>query len=139
MIFFDTNILIYFSINQIEARQKQSMELVEKALIEDELFISPLVFSEFIFVLSKIKMLDISTKRVEYFSQYVKGSIDQDIVRASYFMCQKNLFCKNINDIIHLKTAEKYCKKIITFDNDFKKLQPLTNIEVEILGEKSER
>jgi len=94
VIFFDTNILIYFSINQIEDRQKLSMRLVEKALKSEEFFISPLVFIEFVFVLSKIKMLDVSTKRVEYFSHYIKGSIDSEIVKTSYELCQKNLFVK---------------------------------------------
>ncbi len=45
----------------------------------------------------------------------------------------KKPICKNVNDVIHLKTAEKYCEKIITFDSDFKKLQPLTNIKIEII------
>ncbi|NWF65888.1 MAG: type II toxin-antitoxin system VapC family toxin [Campylobacterales bacterium] len=133
MIFFDTNMLIYFSINQIEDRQKRSMEIVEKAIAEDRFFISPLVFSEFIFVLSKIKMLDVSEERVKYFSKYIQGSIDKKLVKESYLLCEEIKFCKNINDVIHLKTAEKYCSKIITFDSDFKNLQKFTNLEIEIL------
>lgn len=75
----------------------------------------------------------------------VYQAIDQDlrkqqkatllIEKAISEICIKNQICKNINNIIHLKTAEKYCEKIITFDSDFEKLQALTNIEIQILGE----
>jgi len=38
-----------------------------------------------------------------------------------------------INDAVHLKFAEKYAAKLITFDNDFKKFQGHTDFEIEIL------
>ncbi len=39
-------------------------------------------------------------------------------------------FC---NDAIHMKYAERYCSKIVTFDNDFKKFEDSTGTMIEIL------
>ena len=51
-------------------------------------------------------------------------------------LCKKMNFCKNINDVIHLKLAERYCRKLITYDTDFKKFKNKTNIKIEILKNK---
>ncbi|EIM65083.1 PIN domain-containing protein [Desulfobacter postgatei 2ac9] len=41
---------------------------------------------------------------------------------------------KNINDVIHLKFAERYCEKLITFDKDFKRLSPFSKISIEVIA-----
>ena len=57
MTFFDTNILVYSTVNLDEAKQQISDRLIEEA-IKDKLFsVSPLVVSEFIFVLSKLTLI----------------------------------------------------------------------------------
>ena len=38
-----------------------------------------------------------------------------------------------INDAVHLKFAEKYASKLITFDKDLNKFKSLTSIVIEIL------
>ena len=40
---------------------------------------------------------------------------------------------KNINDLMHLKYAEKYAKVIYTFDDNFKKLAKHSSIDIKIL------
>jgi|GEM_PF-6882336 len=42
-------------------------------------------------------------------------------------------FCRSVNDVIHLKFAEKYTDKIVTFDADFEKLKSYTKLDIEIL------
>ena len=64
---------------------------------------------------------------------YIRQAIDKDILMDAYNLCKKLNFCKNINDAIHLKVAEKYCRKLITFDKDFKKFKDNAAIEIEIL------
>jgi predicted nucleic acid-binding protein len=133
VIFFDTNILVYQTINQDLIKQQQATTLIEKAIDENNFFISPLVLSELIFVLAKLKIIDEQKEKIEFYRKFSCENIDLASIYESYKLCIENQICKNINDVIHLKTAEKYCEKIITFDGDFKKLQPLTEIEVEII------
>jgi len=40
----------------------------------------------------------------------------------------------NVNDVFHLKFAEKYCEKLITFNKDFEQFRPYTKLEIEILN-----
>lgn len=87
---------------------------------------------EFIFVLSKLNQLVEQEITVSFFQQFVKGQIEGDLVLSAYQLCIQHGQGKNINDVIHLKFAEKYCEKIITFDTDFKVLQAFSTINIEI-------
>ncbi len=131
--FFDTNVLVYFTINQDQNKWELSQKTIYEALEEETFFISPMVLSEYIFILSKYKVQKRHKDKITFFAQYVQGNIDANRVVDAYSMCQKIDFCKNINDVIHLKIAEEYCKKLVTFDSDFKKLQKFTELEIEIL------
>lgn len=133
MIFFDTNVLVYQSVNQDIAKQQKATSLIENAIDGNKFFISPLVLSEFIFVLAKLKIIDEQKEKIELYRKFSFENIDANSIYEAYKICIKNQTCKNINDIIHLKIAEKYCEKIVTFDSDFKKLQNLANIEIELI------
>ncbi|OHX37138.1 hypothetical protein BJL95_20920 [Methylomonas sp. LWB] len=134
MIFFDTNILIYASINQDSARQQIADERILSALKNNKITISPLVFTEYIFVLSKLKQIEQQQKNIEFFKSLSTGSINTDMVYAAYKLCSSINCCKSINDVIHLKFAEQHCNKLITFDSDFQTLIPHTGLEIEILA-----
>ncbi len=56
MIFFDTNVLVYAAITQDINKQKISDRLIEEAVRDGTMTLSPLVISEFVFVLSKLKI-----------------------------------------------------------------------------------
>lgn len=133
MIFFDTNVLIYFTINQDKKKFDRAQKIVLEAIEHNTFFISPLVLSEYIFVLSKYKLIEQHKNKVLLFSEYADAFIDNTLVIKAYDICQDIDFCRNINDAIHLKIAEAYCTKIVTFDSDFKKLQEHTDIEIDIL------
>lgn len=133
MTFFDTNVLLYFTINQDEEKFATAEKMIYKAIEEDTFFISPMVLSEYIFVLGKYKLIQQHENKVLLFSKYVNASIDNKLVMKAYKVCEQIDFCKNINDVIHLKVAEEYCSKLLTFDSDFKKLEKYTDIEIEIL------
>jgi len=131
--FFDTNVLIYFTINQDEQKFEIAKKMIFEAIKQDTFFISPMVLSEYIFVLSKYKLTRQHKDKVVLFSKYVNASIDNTLVLEAYDVCEKINFCKNINDVIHLKVADRFCQKLVTFDKDFKKLENYTDIEIEIL------
>ena len=71
-------------------------------------------------------------RTVSFFQQFVKGQIDSELVLSAHQLCAQLGQGKNINDVIHLKFAEKHCKKVVTFENDFKALESFSTIEPEI-------
>jgi len=133
VIFFDTNVLVYFAINQDVRKQSIAQILIQQAIEKQTLVISPLVIIEFIFVLSKLNQLVEQDKVVSFFQPFVKGQIDSNLVLSAYQLCaQHPEQGKNINDVIHLKFAEQHCEKIITFDSDFKSLASFSTIKLEL-------
>ena len=133
MIFFDTNVLVYYTINQDEEKQRHSKKLIEDAIVDGKFFISPLIMTEYIFVLSKLKILDENRDKILFFSKFIQGNISTIETMEAYKICQESQCCKNINDVVHLIVAQQYCNKLLTYDSDFKKLQKYTDIEIEIL------
>ncbi|NKQ41908.1 MAG: type II toxin-antitoxin system VapC family toxin [Sulfurovum sp.] len=133
MIFFDTNVLVYATIDQDKEKMMLSQKLIAQAIKDDTFFISALVLSEYIFILSKLKIIHEQDEKLILFSSLSQGSHNTDTVMDGYSLCKKIDFCKNINDMIHVKVAEEYCEKLVTFDSDFKKLQKYTELEIEIL------
>ena len=135
MIFFDTNVLVYMIIDQDKKKQFISEKLIIKALENDSMIISPLVISELIFILSKLNLSENNILKAlkPFYNNSNIYSQDIKMTNEAFELCLKLKTCKNINDAIHLKFAEKYCDKLITFDSDFKKFIPHTNLEIEIL------
>jgi predicted nucleic acid-binding protein len=133
VIFFDTNVLIYFSVNQDEKKQKIADNLILAGLENNEIIISPLVLIEYLFVLSKLKQIDIQQENINFFKSFSTGHIDTQLVLKAFETCSKIDCCININDLIHLKFAELHCNKLVTFDSDFEKLKADTHLEIEIL------
>jgi len=132
VIYFDTNVLVYFSIDQDEKKLQISREKIFEAIKNREFFISPLVIIEYIFILSKLNILDEQYEKVEFFLNFVNIEIDKKVINEAFLICKRLKRCKNINDTIHFVIATKYCKKILTFDKDFKKFKN-ENLKIEIL------
>jgi predicted nucleic acid-binding protein len=81
VIFFDTNVLIYFSINQDERKQGIADTLILSALETNSIVISPLVLVEYIFVLAKINQITIQQNNIAFFKEFSKGTISTQPVR----------------------------------------------------------
>ncbi len=133
MLYFDTNILIYYCINQDEEKQRISKELIKTSLKNGSFVISSLVLTEFIFTLNKIKKFNEQKDKIEFFKKLTKYSMKKSDVFNAYEKCDKINKCRNINDFIHLEIANKYCQRLITFDRDYKNLGKFYNIKIEIL------
>jgi predicted nucleic acid-binding protein len=96
--------------------------------------VSPLVITELIFVLTKLDIdQTLVEKAITLYKPFVKYSLDASLVFEAYELCKELKIGKSINDAVHLKFAEMYCSKIVTFDGDFKKFKDSTNIDIEIL------
>ena len=133
MIYFDTNILVYATINQGDNKLEYSQNLISRAIEDGKFFISPIVLSEYIIVLSKLKILNHHDKNIKFYSEFIQKNLDSKIVIKAYQKCLEVKNCKSINDFIHLEIAEKFCSKLITYDNGFEIFQKFYKIDVEIL------
>jgi len=132
--FFDTNVLVYSTVNLDKVKQEASDRLIEAAIKEKAFTISTLVLSEFIYVLAKLKIDNHLVERaISLYKPFVEHAIEPSIVFAAYELCKKLGAGKNINDAIHLKFAEIHCTKLVTFDKDFKKFKDSTDIVIDLL------
>ncbi len=135
MVYLDTNVLIYASVEQDMAKKERSLELLDVLIGEEKLVLSTLVLQEFAFTMSKLKVEnEIIRKDCDFYLDYV--SVEQDVftLKKAIELCCDEDYCKNINDIIHLLLAEKSkCDRLITFDRDFKRLERYGDIKVEVL------
>ncbi len=138
MTYFDTNILVYNSIEQDLNKSILSEELIKRSIHENSFAISSLVLSEYIFTLSKLKIIDECKDYIILYSKFCKFNFDKSDTLNAYKKCQKLKKCRNINDFIHLEIANRSCEKIVTFDSDFKNLQKFYDVKVKILGDNYE-
>jgi len=133
--FFDTNVLVYSIVTQDEIKKGIADRLIEDSIKDSELTLSPLVLSELIFVLSKLKIDERLIKdAITLYKPFIKHPIEPAFVFEAYELCRELGTGLNINDAIHLKFAERFCAKIVTFDADFKKFKDSTNLRIELLG-----
>jgi predicted nucleic acid-binding protein len=138
MIYFDTNVLVYASVNQDEKWLALSQLKIENAIIQNQFVISPLVLQEFIYVLSKLKIeRAYLCATFQQYSRYLKGAVDGEMIRRASAIVQSHNCGKNINDLLHLLLAEKYATSVLTLDRDLLKLQDLVGISVFMLDAES--
>ena len=134
MVYIDTNVLIYASIEQDVYKKEKSLDIIEKLVNANELILSPLVMQEYIFTLSKLKVdREIIEHDTAFYFNFVSENYTKEMLEDALKICLKEKNCKNINDILHMKLASKYATKLLTYDSDFKKLQKYTDINIEIL------
>ena len=134
MVYLDTNVLIYATIEQDIEKKEKSLNAIESLVNKNELILSPLVMQEYIFTLSKLKVeKEIIEHDSSFYFNFVSEHYTKEMLEDTLQLCLAEKNCKNINDILHMKLATQYATKLLTYDSDFKKLQQYTDIKIEIL------
>jgi predicted nucleic acid-binding protein len=134
MWYFDTNILVYSITAVDEAKMLYSQRLINDSLRNRKFLISPVNLQELIFVLAKLRVeKQVLKNSFNSFFQYSRYEITSSIIKDAFELCDKLDFCRSVNDAIHLKYAEKYSEKLLTFDGDFKKFKPHSVLDIEII------
>ena len=134
MVYLDTNVLIYATIEQDIKKKEKSLDTIEDLVNKNELLLSPLVMQEYIFTLSKLKVdKEIIEHDSSFYFNFVSENYTKEMLEDALQLCLLEKNCKNINDILHMKLATQYATKLLTYDSDFKKLQQYTDIKIEIL------
>lgn len=67
------------------------------------------------------------------FIDFSTHDIGNDLLLDAYELCFKTNRLGSINDAIHLKFAERYASKLITYDHGFNSFKPFSTIEIEVL------
>ena len=135
MVYLDTNILIYASIEQDAQKKEQSLDIIENLINAGDLVLSTLVLQEFVFTMAKLKIDSaIIRQDSDFYFDFVSVESDYADLRNAVEACCQSDNCKNINDILHLILAEKSkCKNLMTFDGDFKRFSNHGNVDIQIL------
>lgn len=135
-VYLDSNVLVYAFCEQTDAKQKQqiSIGLVTDLMKKGNLCLSNLAICEFAFVLKKLKERDEKIKdSVDLLSQFVKYPEHPITSRLIEIMNTLSLYMNSF-DCYHLSYAESMnCSEIITYDKDFNKLKPISEILITVL------
>lgn len=135
MHYLDTNILIYSIVNLDETKQQKAQDLIFDEVSNSTLLLAPLTLQEIICTLAILEVeSSIISDSFHLFKKYSLHSVDSDLIQNAFELSRSINYHKKINDVIHLKFAEKYASKLLTFNKDFRKLKALTNLEIEIFN-----
>ena len=135
MVYLDTNVFVYAGIEQDLARKDKALRLIRSLTEKSELRLSVLVLQELVFTMAKLRMdAELIKGGFTWYSKYIAWEISQEDFISAVELGLELDYLRNINDLVHLKVAGRYCSKLITFDQDFKKMQGHTHIEIEILS-----
>jgi predicted nucleic acid-binding protein len=134
MIYFDTDVLVHFVINQDLSKHNTARQLIIDSAEINSLLISYLSLNEFAFVLSKLKVdKKLIDRNLDVFLASSPKGIDQETFQRARIFA-KNVGYGNFSDCIHTAIAEKYCTELFTFNkHDFKKIKRLTDLKINIL------
>jgi len=136
MTYLDTNVFVYaLSKNVDDVSQKEkALGYLREAIEENSLLVSEIVLYEFAFVSKKLGEEPNSIEdNLEFIADFVERPREDIFSKVLKFMSEHNLY-RHSFDVYHLLFSENIdCKRFITFDKGFKKLQKYTNIEIEIL------
>ncbi len=134
MLYLDTNILIYSIVDQSPKLKEESLTIIEMSIKNNELLLSPLVLSEFIFTANKLKLnKKLIESQFNLYKNFVSNNINLEIIEKAFVLANKMNYGKNINDVIHLTFAENFCKTLYTADKDFIKFKNYTNLKINII------
>ncbi len=133
--YFDTNVLLYgFAKNSDDVEQSIiSAKLIEDAIIDNSLIVSGVALCEFAYVSYKIKEYkNTIDSNLDFLSDFLQPEPYDIYKRVLQIFKNEGLYIGSF-DVYHLAFAEYYGAKLVTFDKGFKKLQAISNIEIEIL------
>ena len=135
MQFFDTNVLIYGFVKNVDDKHQQqtSINLIENALSSDSFVVSDIVLYEFAFVANKLEEkkenIDNFLKFLSTFSRHSNSMI----ANRTLELLNKSGLYKSSFDINHLAFCEFYELELITFDKGFKSLSKYSDTKIRLL------
>ncbi|MEO6684380.1 MAG: PIN domain-containing protein [Dyadobacter sp.] len=133
MIYFDTDVIINYLVEQESTKHRHAIQLVQDASKSGLFFCSLLCLQESAFVLSKLKVpdVDIEGMMMELINFQTVNYTETHYKRA--IQLARRIGFQNINDCLHTSLAESYCDELYTYNvSDFKKIKNFTMLKVTI-------
>jgi len=134
MIYFDTDVLVHFVVNQDETKHSMATKVIIEAVKNSQFALSMLSLQEWLFVMAKLSVsLEVVERNYTVFKRFATLLIDAEIFERGHDLALAIGF-RHINDCLHTAIAEKYCSELITYNqNDFKKIEKLSTLQITIL------
>lgn len=134
MIYFDTDVLVNYCVEQETAKHQQAIQLVEQAIAEQVFFISVLSLNELSFALAKLKIgRDTIVGYLERFYAVKPVSVTVRHMQRAAQIAYKVSFHHG-SDCLHTAIAEEFCTELYTFNrSDFQLIQHHTKLKITIL------
>ena len=135
MQFFDTNVLIYGFVKNVDDKHQQqtSINLIEDALSSNSFVISDIVLYEFAFVANK---LEEKKENIDSFLKFLSTFSKQSnsmIANRTLELLNESRLHKSSFDINHLAFCEFYELELVTFDKGFKSLSKYSDTKIRLL------
>ena len=134
MIYFDSDVLINYFVDQDSAKHAQSIELYQSATYNGVFCCSFLSLQETAFVLARLKVesLKIETLIQNMFPHLLANYEIHHFKRAVELA--RPIGFQNINDCLHTAIAEEQCDELYTYNRaDFKRIKAYTRLKITIL------
>ncbi|WP_157603432.1 PIN domain-containing protein [Spirosoma telluris] len=134
MIYFDTDVLVNFFVEQEATKHQLAGQLIKQATDQGLFFISTHSLNELVFALAKCRMT--RDEIIENVSGlYVSEPVDVTVAhfkRATEIAYKVSFF--HGSDCLHTAIAEQYCNELYTFNrSDFQLIQHHTKLKITIL------
>ena len=134
MIYFDTDILVHYLVEQNKSKHALAKKLYEKAARNETFFISLLSLQETAFVLSKfdLQKFEIIEKLSIFHVLNPVNYTFQEYLRAIEIAYKVGF--QSFNDCLHVAIAENYCTSLYTNNkSDFSRIKNFTSLPISFL------
>ncbi len=134
MIYFDTDVLVNFFVEQSREKHDLAGRIYENASKKGSVFMSFLVLQELSFVLAKLNMpMSEVRDNVNALALLKPYSYQTGEYYRAVNLAERVGF-QHFNDCLHTAIAERHCDELITFNKaDFSKIQLHTNLKITLL------
>ncbi|WP_128545482.1 type II toxin-antitoxin system VapC family toxin [Larkinella soli] len=134
MIYFDTDVLVHYRINQDDTKHQQAIELYRQATHNGLFLISVHSLNELAFVFAKMRFShrEIVQKVSDLYPAQPVSLTFQHTQRA--IKLADKVGFHHIGDCLHTAVAEAYCDELYTYNrSDFSRIQKFTSLKITIL------
>ena len=136
MIYFDTDVLINYCVEQGEAKHQEAISLVEQAITDGLFFISTLSLNELAFSLTKVEK---KVSRDEIMDRlntlYLFNPIPVTLKhRQRAAQIAYKVSFSHMSDCVHTAVAEEFCTELYTYNrSNFQLIEHHTKLKINIL------
>lgn len=131
MIYFSTDILVNYHVEQVPVQHQQARHLYQQAIQRGQAFVSLLTLNELVFVLNQLHVdeHDIALKINKYHALCPVGMGPEQFKRA--VQLSERVGFQHINDCLHTAIAESHCHELYTYNRPvFTRIQQYSSLNI---------